>query len=339
MNRRKIYLQQGFWREILSLNSGTASVENRMLFWSVYNALQNSNICTDVPQDAVMDDANELLFQLLQDRSSGESECFITREGFEESIAKKQKETYSTEELCAIYLLSENNMICEGLSAQYGVLCLNVDLIRRKRWLLYGAGVIYSRNENAKYPYAKGKEYFSSLCNSAIIIDPYILLNREHVVNNLIPLLDNLLPRQMAMKIPFHLTIYSQPKNSKEGDGLTKIVKEELVRLRPGGNICLSIYHIKTTGNGKGHFHSRHIITNNTLINSEDGFCIFSDKDTGKLHSTMNSRIEFVCPILVDSGRKDAECYYNWISICSEESSQLVYSSIPDFRNRLLSLV
>ena len=192
--------------------------------------------------------------------------------------------------------------------------------------------------------FAKCKGLFNNSCNSALIIDPYIAKKKDKLDKNLIPLLDAILPETSSNA--FHLTILCDTKTCYVGKHQSPIADEEIKKhiegkikeIRANPNLSLTLCHIETTGNGDGDFHSRHICTNNMLINSEDGFDLFAwDKEKKEYVCGKHARIEFLFPTLMDNRRLDGDNYYRWIQLAAKNTSS--ENSWGTRENRLFDLV
>ena len=349
MTKRLIYLQFGFWKKLRNNDS----VEDKRLFWDLYGALECSNIIADIPVNEWVDDKDDLLFYLLQNSVDG----YDTK--IEQYVPEKIQNALDftkeqpIENSCAVYLLDEDIQICEKFSKKLGVLCLNSDMIKEQRFVR-GNAVMYEKDE-AYDEFEKCKSLLSSPCNSMILIDPYIVFNKLSIDKNLIPLLDKVLPPEPKklddQNTAFHLSILSQTNECFMGKYKDKLrykeiyeyIHKEIKKIRPKMKILFSLYHINTTGNGDGDFHSRHILTNCLLVNSEDGFDIFKNKQNEytkrrEIVSGKHARLEFLYPTLIDNRRLDAANYYRWIKLSATNciDNNLCWG---DKENRLFDLV
>lgn len=351
MTKRLIYLQFGFWKKVRSFDS----VDDKRLFWDLYGALECGNIRADIPINEWEKDADDLLFYLLQNSADGygtKIEKYVP-EKIQDALTVEKEQP--PENLCAVYLLDKDTSICEEFSKQLGVLCLNAKMIKEHRYVR-GSAVMYEKEESYD-KFEKCKIQLASPCNSMILIDPYILFNKWSIGLNLIPLLDKCLPpepaKQEDQKVIFHLSILSQTNECYIGKYKDKLryeqiydyIYSEIRRIRPNMKMCFSLYHINTTGNGDGDFHSRHILTNCMLVNSEDGFDIFENKrneDTKewKTVSGKHARFEFVFPTLIDNRRLDADNYYRWLKLSgmNKIDNSLCWGD-GDKENRLFDMI
>lgn len=349
MTKRLIYLQSGFWKKIRKCDN----VEDKRLFWNLYGALECSNIKADISSSEWAEDKDDLLYYLIQSSYDGNGTKigFCATENIQEALDFTKEQP--VENLCAVFLLDEETKVCQDRSKELGVLCLNSDMIKEHKFVR-GDAVMYEKGEIFDR-FDKCKTDLSSPCNSIILIDPYILFNKWSVELNLIPLLDKCLPpnpkSQDEQKIDFHLSILSQTNECFIGKYKDKLryekiydyVKEEIKKIRPNMILKFTLYHINTTGNGDGDFHSRHLVTNCMLVNSEDGFDFFENKKneyTGKWEtvSGKHARLEFLYPTLLDNRRLDADNYYRWIKLSANNTidNSLCWG---DKVNRLFDLI
>ncbi|MBP5516128.1 MAG: hypothetical protein J6X86_04170 [Bacteroidales bacterium] len=349
MKKRLIYLQSGFWKKIRKCDS----VEDKRMFWDLYGALECCNIKADFTSSEWAEDKDDLLYYLLQSSSDGNGTKieFCATENIQEALDYTKEQ--SIENLCAAFLLDEETRVCLDRSKELGVLCLNSDMIKEHKFVR-GDAVMYEKGEMFDR-FDKCKTALASPCNAIILIDPYILFNKWSVELNLIPLMDKCLPpdpkRQDDQKIDFHLSILSQTNQCFIGkykdilryEKIYDYVKEEIRKIRPNMKLKFTLYHTNTTGNGDGDFHSRHLVTNCMLVNSEDGFDFFENKKneyTGKWEtvSGKHARLEFLYPTLLDNRRLDADNYYRWITL---SANNCVDNSLcwGDKENRLFELV
>ncbi|MBO4588319.1 MAG: hypothetical protein J5711_05400 [Bacteroidales bacterium] len=337
MTKRLIYLQSGFWNKIRAKDS----VEDKRVFWDLYGALECSNIVADIPEECWKED--ELLYRLAEKSADGSGVKIIHNDPKKIEQALDPHEEQPIENLCAVYLLDKDTKRCDGISNMQGILCINVDILLRNDKYVRGAATMYTKGEPHD-KFAKCKGLFNSFCNSALIIDPYIARGKNSLDWNLIPLLDAILPETSPNA--FHLTIMCDTKKCYVGKNIPPITNEKIKKhikgkikeIRANLNLSLTLCHIETTGNGDGDFHSRHICTNNMLINSEDGFDLFKwDREKNEYVCGKHARIEFLFPTLMDNRRLDGDNYYRWIQLAAKNISY--ENSWGTRENRLFELV
>lgn len=340
-------MQSGFWNKVKAKDS----VEKKRIFWDLYGALECSNIITDIPEECW--DKDELLYRLAEKAAGGSGVKIKQNAPNEIENALDPGKDQSIESLCATYLLDKGNADCDGKSIQQGIFCINADMLFANPQYVRGTAVMYKKNEKSD-GYNKCKPCIFHTCNSILIIDPYIAKDNKHknidkIDKNLIPLLDRLLPEK-NIRGEIHITVMCDVLNSqlkKDGepltpDGIRSHIESGIRNVRKDLDYSFTLYHIMTTGNGDGDFHSRHICTNNMLINSEDGFDLFAwDKKKKEYVCGKHARIEFLFPTLMDNRRKDADNYYRWIRLAAKTANEAneVGSWGSKEKNRLFDLV
>lgn len=331
MKTRLIYLQSEFWNEVRK----DSSFEGLRTLLYLYEMFSESKIYSDMDiKEWKNDEFLMLLMKKSVNVSNGDSElpfCPKTKVEIENAL-------YSTEEniedLSAVYMLNKSKPMCEGYGNKKGILAINPDNLPRRKDLFKGQSFSLDKGKNYERTYLSFRDKLEHFCNSMIIIDPYILSKPKLLQENLIPLLKSILPENL--KIPFHLSIFSKIAENKTIDEMYSQIKKELKKIRQNYEIELSIHKIISTDNK---FHSRHIITNNALIDSEDGFDLFNDKK----YSTKNATITKVYPRFSGDDRGDMSKYLKWISIAknyiSESARDLDKASSGNVKNRLFDMI
>ena len=250
MINRLIYIQYGFWQAI----KRDETVHGKKMFWDIYSALELSDICADIPHEIWEEDDNPLYY-LIQNSADGCGTTIDMNNPERLKTALNNEIEQPIDNLCAIYLLDEDDKMCEEYGRQLGIICLNATTIRHRSSYVLGAAVDYKKGENYD-GYSKCSKFLSP-CNSLILIDPYILKGNwnqrsntktNSIELNLIPLLQKIIPQQID--IPFHLSIFSQAygcvidiSNSANGEDVFNYLNKKIHELWP--NIIFSLYHIK----------------------------------------------------------------------------------------------
>lgn len=332
--RSFVYLQSGFWTA-LSVNLSQEGIRNML---EVSEVLKNSEVITDLSEDLVKND--KFLMGILK-KQGNYQRC-------DENYIGKQIETMSssqnTDNLCATYMLDKGSKECEIIEEKYGVIALNATNINERRYIFKGDGFCLNKKKRYDSRYLTFKEKLSHPCNSLIIIDPYLLIKRNTesetneiiypgINNNLESLLKAILP--LKLSIDFHLTIVSSleiPDEIREVyekiDTLLKRIRKEL-----SVKLCL-VYTSKGYNYNIESFHSRHVLSNTYIIDSEDGFDLFNTK--GYLTKN-NPSISIVFPRIYGNNRQDITKYYNWVLSVKKYFNETKYI-VGDKDNRLFEL-
>lgn len=332
MKTRLIYLQSGFWNKVRE----DSSVEGQRTLLELYDIFSESDICSDMNIEEWKND-ELLMFILKKYVSGGNIELEFDSKDKIENVLNSTEE--NIEELSAVYMLNESKMKCDGYGIQKGILAITPDNLPHRKDLFKGQSFSVDKGGKYKSTYLSFKDKLEHFCNSMIIIDPYMLTKLELFDTSLFPLLDSVLPKTL-ISMSFHLSIFSQigDKNNENGKLIYDKIKDYLNKIRPQLNIKLSIYRV---GIGDK-FHSRHIITNNVLIDSEDGFDLFNDREK----STKNATITKIYPRFSGDDRGDMSKYLTWISVTkkhalnSQSSESSSYQTKwGDGENRLFGMV
>lgn len=174
-------------------------------------------------------------------------------------------------QLNAIYLTCENLAKCKDIELRYGVLVISPENLSDlyKTLLDDGAAVLKGRIGGWK-SILSGKFL---PCNSAVLIDNYLLSSKDHIDENLGEILDSFLPPKLD--IPFQISIICMLKNNgfdSSGTDRYESVRAIIERIRPNLIYKLLLYKVS------GVFHDRILITNSTFVSSGAGFNLFESQ-------------------------------------------------------------
>lgn len=224
------------------------------------------------------------------------------------------------EKLTSIYLSCQSSETCKNLMNDYGILAICPENIINFKGILYDNGGTIDKNES------KGWKDLIKInpksCNSMILIDNYIFSHSNTIdqKDNLLKILDILLPQSLNADITFHISIFTsdidwdikwQVESDEKIDKMSKIDKfyqmlaKSIERLRP--NLCFLLCVFKCKLN---EFHDRILVTNNFYISSGGGFdLIRKDGKSDKMTTT-----NIVYPYLNCSAKWVNSAYSNVIS-------------------------
>lgn len=324
MKANVIYLQSGFWKRLRE----DTSIAGIQCLMNVYKAISEASLRTDI-EDEVLD-SDPFLKILCKNYISNKLDIDF----FKKITIDKPDE--NAEDLSAVYLIEEDGSTCERLGSQFGVVAINSQDAPRKEYLFKGDGFLLKKNtECYEDRYLQFKSRIHYPCNSMILIDPYLLSNKQNIQNNLYYLLDAILPDK-KLKVVFQMAIFSMLGNNNtdaiNGEKYYADIANIIRATRKGLDFNLTLFSI-----GKAEeFHSRIIATNNVLFKAEDGFDVF--KDNGQ--ASKNATFDIVMPRLFGNSRQDTTNYMRWIKIAKQRSarqSETQYWGIRE--NRLYDLV
>lgn len=326
MKAKVIYLQSGFWKQLRS----DTSVAGLQCIMNVFEAISNANLRTDI-EDEIWDSDPFLKIlwkKYLTSQSDVELYETISTDKIEENV----------EDLSAVYLINDMPKRCEELGRQYGVLAINNIDMPHMEYLFKGDGFLLEKNTiiyEDRYLQFKSKIYYP--CNSMILIDPYLLSNKQNLESNLYYLLDAILPHR-KLQVEFQFAIFSMLGNKNidasngSGEEYYNDIFNIIKSIRKGLNFTLSLFAIGTAEE----FHRRMIITNNVLFSADDGFEVFRENGLASKNASFN----VVLPRLIGDARKDMSNYLRWIRVAKNRSRKQSDKQFWGGReNRLFALV
>ena len=178
--------------------------------------------------------------------------------------------------LNALFFSCEPKETCEKAMEEYGVLVICSETIEDFQYLIFDHGAAIRKLEESDWEKCISGENATIPCNSLIVVDNYVLNDGSKIEENLTPLLDSILPKNLKKSVTFELTIFATLKkdNGTEFDinGRYIKIKEILEKIRPGMSFSLSILKCP-----KDEFHDRNIASNNLLIGCGGGFDLFNN--------------------------------------------------------------
>lgn len=331
----KVYFHSGFWK---SINSNTTREGIRTML-NVSDVLSNSIVVTDATEELIIQDPF-LMIMIRQGKYIRCDDKYIDKKL--DSLRTEE----NTEDLCATYLLNKKSEECDRIEKKYGVVALCSESLPNKNYLFKGDGFCMDKAHRYNQRYLTYKEVLRKPCNSMIIIDPYILYKKPlkdiktqtitipGISYNLESLLDAILPHELIIK--FHLTIISCLENPKDIKTVYEKLKKCVKRIRPELDVALGLIYTETGYHfSVESFHSRHILTNSFIVDSEDGLDLFNEK--GFLTKN-NPTVSIVFPRLFGNSRQDFSKYEKWIKSVQVHvgDSKTIYGSKE---NRLFDLV
>lgn len=331
--KSSVYLQSGFWKKLQSDTSregirSQLEVSDALLF--------NNRVVSDISAKMIEDD----VFLKVIIKQTNVQPCEASY--FNKKISEL-KNTSNPDDYLATYMLDMNSSECDEIEKKYGILVLCADCLSKRRYLFAGDGFSMDNNHRYSLRYLTFREQLNRPCNSMIIIDPYLLKERVEdrinktvffpgIANNLESLLDALLPQRL--EIPFHLTIVSSLNDPGDIKKVYEKTKKCVKRIRQTLDIKLALVY---TATGYCHrsesFHSRHVLSNNYIVDSEEGLDLFNDN--GFLTKN-NPTISIVFPMLYGNCRQDLSKYENWIRSVKKHVSNSKIFYPEKIENRLL---
>jgi len=214
----------------------------------------------------------------------------------------------------AMFLTTKEKVVCNRIMKKMGILAYNMETILDSDFLYNDCGTSLPderRQLNGWKSILEQREI--NVCNSLIIIDNYLLQSNvnqnyanksvnEKVENNLLPILDALLPKKID--VPFQISLFAI-EGKEPFSRLANDLKDKIKALR-GGDVKINLQICKCTKE----FHDRVLITNNIWMSSGMGFDLFGAKG---FHVNRPTTISLLFPFVQTSAPWVEKAYKNII--------------------------
>ncbi|KXX70092.1 hypothetical protein [Flammeovirga sp. SJP92] len=277
-----------------------------MDFYSFLNKQADLRLDVDPTQLSMMSKTNPYIKKMLKNASSGGSSLRCEKEAFDQLEEVSQRTMPQT-----MFFLDKSNRECEDFEKKYGLITLNPNRIQSKagfmfNWSLYN--VTKDRGAVKRFEKWSQLERFRHPHNSMVIIDNYLLKDLGEMEENLIPMLDALLPEEL--EVTFQLTLISVDLRDKPLS-MKKYIEWELNKKlnRP---YQIEVCVIKTESNKN---HDRNIFTNYLWMHSGHSFTYLRRQQVSKNTNLM------LFPIFYQ--QKDFQSYYDEEPTSTESKSSV----------------
>ncbi|MBB6459531.1 hypothetical protein [Flammeovirga kamogawensis] len=277
-----------------------------MDFYSFLNKQADLRLDVDPTQLSMMSKTNPYIKKMLKNASSGGSSLRCEKEAFDQLDVVSKTTMPQT-----MFFLDKSNQECEDIETKYGIITLNPNRIKSKagfmfNWSLYN--VTKDRGAVKRFEKWSQLERFRHPHNSMVIIDNYLLKDLGEMEENLIPMLDALMPEKL--EVTFQLTLISVDLRDKPAS-MKKYIEWELKnKLKRPYNIEVCV--IKTESNKN---HDRNIFTNYLWMHSGHSFTYLRRQQISKNTNLM------LFPIFYQ--QKDFQSYYDEIPGSTESKSSV----------------
>ena len=244
------------------------SLKTDQKWLALYECLYESHLCVDcdtsllfsIVKDDVIhyngDVSNSPLFKLIKRLSDkGKLETNQPR------LSEIDAEQLSSEDLTSIYLVANDVPEKQSTGNSFGVYvlpiesCLETDDYSKKTKRI-------QKNKGLEWSKLLKK---APITNSLIIMDRYIVTSEEDIKNNLLPIIDALIPN--SLKIPFHLTLMTKVPTTDNIEVLYDSILSHIKESKPNVEVNLEIHNCTS-----GDFHDRAILSTNLYIACGSGF-------------------------------------------------------------------
>lgn len=183
--------------------------------------------------------------------------------------------------LNAIFFCCEPKDACQQAMQKYGIIVACIEMIDDLQYLLFDHGSALRKSEESDWKTCLSTDKVIVPCNSLIIIDNYLLNDSSVMEENLPPLFDAILPKDLNETVTFEIAIFTTLENDRGTPfnvcGRYNKVMEILHKVRP--NIVFSLSILKCS---KDKFHDRNIVSGNIFIGSGGGFGLFKNGKSQK---------------------------------------------------------
>ena len=223
---------------------------------------------------------NDFLEQLWGKRNSGE--CVVRFSESYKGIDELQCSDGKSDRLDSLFFTMLPVNVCNSIADTYGVLCLNLEMALQNSDIYDDFGEAVNAGSSVSWNFLEKHNVSSPtlrVSNSMIIVDNYLLNDKEKIQRNLFPILEYLLPCELSEELEYHLSIFTTNKDDKL-KFRHKLLSEEISRIRPKLKVRITITQCTTAD-----FHDRAIVTNNIWIGIGKG-CDLLDKKGKAVQST-----------------------------------------------------
>ena len=263
--------------------------------------------------------SNPFYKELQKRRSNGSCKVDFDINSFEDLAS-------SLPDLNALYLVSINKNKAEELSQKNGVLIIPASDYSSYSFIFKDTGKTIS----IKDPNIKSWDFLKcnkkNICNSMIIVDNFLLNDKNTMKENLKSLFISLLPDCLDEGISFQLAFYAILKDGQKVDIDIKRIYDDILGLlnevkkeeRKKLNVSLTIYKCKLNRFGDPkRFHGRVIITNDYIINCDGGLDLFKCGKSQKL-----AVINIVYPNITKEIEWAGNAYEDYLKEAKEETNE-----------------
>ena len=342
MKQRVVYIEldflQRFTEKLMSI-----PFEKQQCWYNTFSFIAKSQIVLNASKEDVgkVLATNKIVFNLYKRTSEGNNNG-AHRWKYNSDMDFPSMEMCSastlTEDMLSsitMFLTTKDKIVCNRVMKKTGILAYNIDTILDSDFLFNDCGTSLPDDKRQLNGWKSILDQKGiNVCNSIILIDNYLLQSNanqnyasksvsEKIDNNLIPILDALLPKKID--VPFQITLFAI-EGSNPFDTLAQSLKDKIKSLR-GGDVKINLQICKC----KKEFHDRVLITNNIWISSGMGFDLFNAKG---FHVNKPTSISILFPYIQSSVPWVEKAYADMLGYAKGVSKNIKYGD--DFENRLL---
>ena len=273
MKRQRVFCEIDFYKQFVNSypKEVIPSEENiiKTKLWIDFNSfLFKSDIHFDIDADIFrILIASDEYFKVLWKKSTN-GECGVEFDSVEfPKITEFDKVYENKVYLESVYLSCESDSLCREVENAYGVKVISIDNITKAE-NLFNVHIETVEKGDESHSNWDFLSVFSHPCNSLAVVDNYILKDTIAINENLIAILDKILPSKL--EIPFHISVFA--KNDYHNKERCELITKSLEELRPNIVFKISVFQLRNE------FHDRTLITNYLILDSGSGFDLFSNR-------------------------------------------------------------
>ncbi len=254
-------------------------------------------------------------------------------------VTPKNIDKSDNTQLTAYYLTCCDSKTCQNCMDECGVLAICPDNIKDFKDILYDNGAAIKRDNQASWD----KILKFTYCNSMIIVDNYILKEKNYA-KNLQSVFSKLLPECLTKNIPFQLYIITILPNYANPNEYGSLIKKIITQIRPKLQLQLSLFPSLTCD-----FHDRIIISNNIYISCGSGFNLFKmnyDISRFNLVSSKTTTMNILYPFFPTPIKWVTKAYSNFLEDISKYCNDAIQNCtsnktlvVGEKQNRLCEMI
>ncbi len=338
--REHIYCECAFIDRLLEsqpfFNAIDINSLERLDCWSNFcKLIQRSYLHIDISLKDIMEKGLKNKFYSLLGKRISNGELKV-----DESIFRANELSEHIPDYNGKYFVCKNKRQAEMLSKKYGVLVIPISDYLSYSFLFKDRGTPIKVNDENYRNWNLLKKKGSNICNSMMIIDNYLLNDKDAMDENLESILQSLLPEHLEtiFQLSFFSFLYDQKSQSHRSLQKRYYDIMELIKKVRGEffmkKVSLTIFKCqKYRFEDPKRFHGRVILTNNVFINCDGGYDLFKKGESRKL-----AIVNIVYPNLTDKIEWAASAFDDYLKEAKKESdvSEKYVESQKDISGRYL---
>lgn len=308
-DKNPVYCEIDFLLSFLDLEY-EGSRKQKKSWREAWEFMCNSHIVLNISKIHFFKLAQDItsLNEILEAREEGE--CYIDFLDNFRDIHSITATIATNSDLVAIYLTSGDLDFCKKKQKELGVLVLNPECIVGNSQIFIDSGRTIVRKEKSAWTFLEGllgEIPAINVSNTMIIVDNYFLNDSKLLKNNILPILELLLPSELSEGLTYEISIFAADTN-KSLSTRYSLLKQELSRMKPKLPIKLGIKKCDTNM-----FHDRVIATNSLWMDCGHGF---NTQNKDDVNNNASAKVSLYYQHFFVCSRK--ESVYDWINLLAD---------------------